>query len=545
MTTLGIHALHELRRTRRRNRLAELEWFEAAYRVYLVAIVAGVIVLYLSDLIGDEQLSPTQWADIVSYGPGVLGIAAAIAIAWGARSGSQGGPIAIEEADVRHVMLAPISRRRALFRPAWQSVRSAVFACAVTGAIAGQLAGRRAPGTATAWALGGALFGGAIGLIAISTSIIAHGLRLPRWAATVLGLAVIGGQVAAARTRAPSPANLVGDLGLWGARERWLDVPAIAAVVILAVLSSAVLGRLSLEALTRRSGLVAQLRFAVTMQDLRTVVLLRRQLGQERTRARPWVRLARTGRTPVVWRRGWHSLLRFPASRLARLSLLAAVAAACQVAAYRGTTPAVVGTGLALYVLGLDVLEPLSQEVDQPDRADAFPMPRGALMARHLAAPAVALVPFAGIAVAVATAMQRNVSAGAVGAILAVPVIVAGAAGAVVSVVMDAPDPISASTQQAMLPPEIGGITTTLRLAIPLAISTLAGLPVLAVRSAARAGQSVEAAAVRGGLALVLLIVAIAVWVRKRDDVRRAIRSFLDEGRAATAQQRATKGAAR
>ena len=42
----------------------------------------------------------------------------------------------------------------------------------------------------------------------------------------------------------------------------------------------------SLDALARRSSLVAQLRFAVTMQDLRTVILLRRQLNQEQTRGR-------------------------------------------------------------------------------------------------------------------------------------------------------------------------------------------------------------------------------------------------------------------
>src|SRR4051794_41361499 len=36
-----------------------------------------------------------------------------------------------------------------------------------------------------------------------------------------------------------------------------------------------------------RTELVGQLRFAVTLQDLRTVLVLRRQLAQERPRARP------------------------------------------------------------------------------------------------------------------------------------------------------------------------------------------------------------------------------------------------------------------
>ena len=46
----------------------------------------------------------------------------------------------------------------------------------------------------------------------------------------------------------------------------------------------------SLEAAERRTELVGQLRFAVTLQDLRTVLVLRRQLAQERPRSRPWIR---------------------------------------------------------------------------------------------------------------------------------------------------------------------------------------------------------------------------------------------------------------
>src|SRR4029453_5278654 len=75
------------------------------------------------------------------------------------------------------------------------------------------------------------------------------------------------------------------------------------------------LGSLSLEAAERRTGLVGQLRFAVTVQDLRTVIVLRRQLAQDRPRNRPWLALPGRNRF-VVWRRGWHGLLRFPVARL-------------------------------------------------------------------------------------------------------------------------------------------------------------------------------------------------------------------------------------
>ena len=65
----------------------------------------------------------------------------------------------------------------------------------------------------------------------------------------------------------------------------------------------------------RRAGLVAQLRFAVTLQDIRTVVLLRRQLSQETPRNRPWIPMKRGGRLPPIWRRDWQSYFRFPLVR--------------------------------------------------------------------------------------------------------------------------------------------------------------------------------------------------------------------------------------
>src|SRR3954462_5807741 len=99
------------------------------------------------------------------------------------------------------------------------------------------------------------------------------------------------------------------------------------------------------------------------MQDLRTVTLLRRQLNQEQARSRPWVRVPRTKREHAVWRRGWHSLLRMPATRLLRMAVLAAGAGASHAFVIRGTTPALLVTAGLLFVLGLEAMEPLSLEV--------------------------------------------------------------------------------------------------------------------------------------------------------------------------------------
>ncbi len=546
----GIKALRALRATRKKNRLGEVEWFDAAYKVYVAALFGGIAMLWLSDLIGDSPVSDAQAANVARHGPAALGMAAVIALVVGLRSGSQGGPLALEAADVTYVMLAPVDRRAALLRPAVQRLRSAVFAGAVVGAGFGQLAGRRLPGSAFAWFGSGALFGMCLAMLWVGGALLAHAVRLRQLLASLIGIAGVAWQTAAIASGTPGPGNLVGDLALWGWRQRGVDAIAIVFSVAVVAAGLVMVGRTSLDALARRSSLVAQLRFAVTMQDLRTVVLLRRQLSYEHTRAKPWIRLSARGRSNVVWRRGWHSLFRLPAGRLIRMATLAAAAGASQQAALRGTTPMVVVTAVLTFVLGLEVLEPLSQEVDQPDRTESFPIERGELMLRHLAAPAVALIPFVTIGAVTAVVLEmRHSDPPSLGGAVSVALLIAlatgltGTAGAVINIVRDAPDPMSNTNQQTFMPPEMAGFTTVLRTLVPLIISALGALSVLVVRNGidTYGKDAALTAAIRSAVAGVLLSAAVAAWVRHRDAMRRKWRSFMAEGRNYTQQQRSTR----
>jgi hypothetical protein len=545
--SLGTGALRELRATRQRHRLGDLEWFDAAYKVYVVALFGGIVLLWLSDLVGDEALSAAQAANASQHGPAVLGAVAVLALAAGLRSGSQGGPLALEAADVAHVMLAPIDRRRALLRPTVQRLRSAAFAAAVVAACLAQLAGRRLPGSPIAWFAAGGLFGTSVALLWVGGALVAHAVRLPLAAATTVGIVLCAWQAAAIAWEVPGPGDLHGSLALWGWRQHPLDVVALIATAGLVGAGVALVGRVSLEALARRADLVAQLRFAVTMQDLRTVVLLRRQLSYDHTRRRPWIRLGSSGRAPAVWRRGWHSLLRFPTGRLLRMLALALGAAACQVAVVHGTSPALFGTLVCTFVLGLEVLEPLSQEVDQPDRTDSFPMPRGELMARHLAAPAVVLFGVAllgasaGVAIdAVLTDGDRVGAAIPVAILLSFAAVYAGAAGATVSIVRDAPDPLAGANQDVYLPPEMAGFTTVLRTLIPLLVSAFGAAWALGVRVGVDAGDGSAAlgAGVRAAVATTLLVAAVVTWVRSRDRLRAWFRTMMSDSRDYQQQRR-------
>lgn len=539
----GFDALRALRRRRQRRRLGNTDWFEIAYRVYLFGFFGGAGVLWLSASVKDEVVAPDVAAQVLRHGPGVLGLVVAIAFLAGIRGGAQGGPIALEAADVVHVMLAPVDRRRALMRPATQRIRSALFTGVVAGAIVGQLAGRRLPGSAVAWAFSGAAYGANLAAVWVAAALLAHTLRCPRWLATTLGLAGVAWQAAAVGAHIPGPFHLDGRLGFWGWHVTPLDVLAPVVSVAGVVAGVLLLRRVSLDALARRSALVAQLRFAVTMQDLRTVVLLRRQLNQEHSRRRPYIRLRGTGRstglTATIWRRGWHGLLRFPLPRLARMAAVAVGIGVLQAMVVRGTSPAFLGSALLGFLLGTEVAEPLSQEVDQADRCDGLPVERGELMCRHLLAPAVLLIPYgliAAVAAFVTLGADRDALAPAL--ILGVPTVLAVATGGVISVVKDMPDPNSAATQQAFMPPEMVGFTTAIRIVWPILVSAAGASVVLLPRQAFRNGESVVGASFRGAVGALLIVVGVHQWTRWRDRLRRKFRSFMEEGRAYTAQQR-------
>jgi hypothetical protein len=522
--------VQELRRTRRIRRLGELEWFEVAYRVYLAALVGGGIVLWASDQVADEPATATQVADVVDRGPTILGLFLAAAIAIGLRSGSDGGPVSVEAADVRHLLLAPVSRRSVLARPVGQRLRAVAFGAAVIAGIGGVLAAPRLPGSTVAWAASTAVAGAAVGAAFVAVAVLAHVARLPRWAATAMALAVLAAQMGAAAEWWPGPGDPIGSLALWAIRRHPADLVGLAVVAGMAAAAVAVAGRLRTEPLVRRADLVAQLHFAVTMQDLRTVMLLRRQLRGEHPRTEPWMHVRSRGRSSdsaAVWRRGWHGLLRYPLARLVRMAALVIAAGLGAVAVLRGTTPAVIGVGVALYLLGLDGVEPLAQEVDHPDHTDAIPRPRGWVMARHTWAPALALVPFAAVAAAV-VAIARPPE-WPLAAALVVPVTLGGACGAVVSIVRDAPDPVAASTATAV-PPEFAGFTNTIRLLWPVAVSTAAALPLVVVRE-----QPDGAAAARAATAVLMLAAAVVWWIRRRDEWRARWRAFLDAGRRSAA----------
>ncbi|HSL73909.1 MAG TPA: hypothetical protein VK853_05565 [Ilumatobacteraceae bacterium] len=553
--------LRELRTTRKRRRLGDLDWYEIAYRVYLFALVGLVTVVWVSDAI-DGAIGDTVDTDaLLTRGPSVIGLFVVVAFALGVRSGADGGPIAVEVADIRHVLLAPISRRTFMLRPIGQRLRSAAFALGLGGAVLGQLIATEVEGSRAAWAAACAAAGAITGATFVSAAVLSHAWRIPRAVATAIAGGAVGWQALVAwgiwneRTEGLArlgPGNLVGRLALWGISQRAIDLVAVAIAVAMAAAALAYGGRLRLEPLARRGELVSQLRFAATVQDLRTVVQLRRQLRSEVFRTRPWGRdrtpprpaptgtVRRSAPSPtrrvsarIVWARSARSLRRLPVARLGRIVLLAALAGVGGVLTYQASP--LFGLLLlgALFLLGLESLEPLSQEIDRPDLTDGYAIDRGWIYAHLLAAPAALLAGAALVGAGAAAAVEPSLALGAL--LIAVPVAWAGAMGGVVVTVLDAPTTPSATTllglprdEATFVPPEFAGFSSIVRAALPVMIGAVGTAPVFVARftqDAAGVGRSI--------LGLALFIGVVVLWVRRRDPWTTRTREFFEAGRAA------------
>ena len=540
--SLGIDALHAMRTERRKHRVADMDWFEALYRVYISGFLGGGAILFLSGLSGDKPLIGSDLQNLTTNTPHAVGLIASIIVFLGLRSGANGGPIAVEEPEVRHVLLAPIPHSAVLRHPAIQRLRTFAFMGAIAGATANQLLSRRVQASGTSlvvWALWGAIAGALMGMLFVIAALLIHGLGISRWITTAIGSTLVGWQVGVTvgDTNTSGPFDFIGSISRWWLNGVQLqDVIGIVVVLAFAALAVYLAGNLSLEALSRRSALVSQLKFAVTLQDIRTVVLLRRQLSQEHMRVKPWVKVPRILRRDIVVGRGLRSLMHFPLRRIVRMTLLTITTAAALVTAFHGTSPAIVVAGLLLFIVGLDAVEPLSQEVDQPDRTDSLPIERGLLMTKHLIVPAIAMTPFLLAGVLTAFILEPQISTIAYGFLLGIPAVLAGVAGASINAVKGAPDPVGGANESLALPPEMSGMGNVIRSAFPPAISIIGCLPVIALQHSVENNSFIFTNTLRASLAVLLVLGLVAGWVRQRDAIHTWFRNAQKSSQSSKAE---------
>ncbi|MFI5028023.1 MAG: hypothetical protein ACHQCF_03460 [Solirubrobacterales bacterium] len=508
--------MRDMRAARRRRYLAGLDAMEVLYRVYVCAIFGGWGLALLAGAIADAPLKGAEVDWLSQHAPGILGLGTALAVAIGLRLGARGGPLAIEAADVQYVLLAPIDRGSVLRGPALRQLRAAGLFGAVAGLIVANFALRRLPGSALAWLAALAAFGAAVPLLVLAGALLASGRRIRPPIALLASFALVAWSISDLLLgTTTSPMTMLGDLAtlpLQDGAERLLSVVALALVGIAVWSAAASIGGLSLQAARRRAALAAQLRFAAAVRDVRTVVLLRRQLASEQPRRRPWLTLhpSLVSRWPV-WRRGWQSILRWPAVRVGRVVVIAVMAGLCMAGAWGGTTPLLAVAGPLLLIAALDAVEPFAQEIDHPTRRDLLPMAPDRLARRHLLAPTIVMAGVTFIALAtMALLSSPRVSAPALALVLA-PTATLLLASAALSA---SNDPYAY-----ILAPQLGYVQAGL----PVALAVIApAVPVLLAREAER--RQASPLGVTVGVEIMLSVVAAAAiwWLGRRNAARAA-----------------------
>ena len=180
----------------------------------------------------------------------------------------------------------------------------------------------------------------------------------------------------------------------------------------------------SIERARERAGLVEQLRFALTMQDLRTVVLLRRHLAHEQLRVAPWFALPMSDRGGPR-RRAVRGLLHFRVGRVVRMLLLG-VAAGLLIGWSADIPALLVPAAGTLFLAGYDAVEALGQEVDHPKLWSSHPVEHPGHMLGHLLEVGiVACLPVTVVAT-IAAALVTGVGDGRLVALVVVAVLGAG-----------------------------------------------------------------------------------------------------------------------
>jgi hypothetical protein len=261
---------------------------------------------------------------------------------------------------------------------------------------------------------------------------------------------------------------------------------------------------------------------------------------QEQHRNRPWFRLPRFPHQ-TIWRRDLHGILRFPVVRLLRMAALTAIAAGCLNIAYHDTAPAAVLAGLALYLVGLDAVEPLAQEIDQADRADSIPrsaVSSSSATCRRRRCCCSCMRSSAVRSRTPSTARARSPSSPSSRCRRC------GRPGAGGHQRGQAPllNPGPSDTNQ-MLPPEVAGMRIMFRTVWPVVVCILGTVPVLGARSAESRRLAPLAGAIQGSMAVAVVVGLTAAWLRFREPAKVWWRSMLRESQQEQARRSAARGA--
>jgi len=481
--------------------------------IYMVAISTAIFgaLLYstASSALG-AWLTPTTMPE---WGPAV----ALVALVGVARWGTWQGPVVFAAPDVGFLLGAPLARRALAMRPLTRALCVAAGAAAVVAGVA--LVGLAGDGRGVDAAPAAGLVGG-VGLVGVlgvaAAARVQCSARWSRAAAIAVPASVaIGAALVVMASAGATGRRIVLWSGPWG----WAVQPVAGATTAAALLALGLLVAAAAVAVaaaargfepcpTERHAVRAEARSGAVASawalDARTARLsLRQAAGPARARARHRLRAPGRPALAVPWRDAT-SALRAP-QRTVGCAALAAAAAVVAIAAADHPAAEVLAA-LGTYVAASIMLEPLRQEIDQPNASRVLlRRPFGWTLLGHVAVPIVVLATgaaVAGLGVAVAGALADRGGAIAVTAVAVVPAVVLCAA---LSSRRGGRLPVSVLALGTTGDPSGGGIVIAWLLAWPAGAVALSALPLIFVaRASALASALVLAFAVAAAAPYVL-----------------------------------------
>ncbi len=482
---------------------------DSLYKAYLTALLAFAGLFFLSGLAGSDRLGADGLDSVRAHGPAALGVALAVALVAGLRSGSRGGPLAPEAADVRFLLLAPIPRTVVVRSLALRQLRGVVATPAIVGAVAGSAVAERLGGDRVEWIGAVSCFAAVVALAVWASALIASGLRVRTPHVWIAAGVLVGWPTVDLVARIEtSPMTALGHIALAPLEWSWLAVAGGVAALVVVATGVAVAGGVSLERVERRVHLVNELRYAATLQDVRSVIVLHRELAQELPRARPWWNRPIPG-GGACWQRGWRGIARWPFGRVVRVVVLAVLVAAAAAGVWQGTDALIIVGAGAAFLVGVDVLESLAQELDHAARARLLPVAWGRLAIRHLGVGVGVVTALALIGAAVDTLLLGS-GALAVALVVAIPCAVAVIAGAALSLVLGSPSP---TLLLEFGLPEFTVVLLVLRIALGPAIAASALVPIVLARTTS--GSAHEAALQAAAIPALVSACALS-WIQAR-----------------------------
>jgi hypothetical protein len=418
---------------------------------------------------------------------------ALVALAGVARWGTWQGPVVFAAADVGFLLGAPLGRRALAMRPLTRALCASAGAAAVLAGVA--VVGLAGDGRGVDAAPAGGLIAGValVGVLAVAGA--ARVQCSARWSRAVAVAVPASVALGAALVVVASAGATGRRIVLWSGPWGWAVQPvagtgtaaallALGLLVAAAGVAVAFAVRGFASCPTERHAVRAEARSGAVASawalDARTARLsLRQAAAPAARRARHRLRAPRRRALAVPWRDAT-SALRAP-QRTLGCTALAAGAAVVAIAAADHPAAQIL-SALGGYVAASIMLEPLRQEIDQPDASRVLlRRPFGRILLGHVAVPIAVLVTgaaVAGLGVAVAGALPARGGAIAVVAVAVVPAVVLCAA---LSSRRGGRLPVSVLALGTSGDPSGGGIVIAWLLAWPAAAVLLGALPLVLV----------------------------------------------------------------